>query len=94
MMKRWQKLHESMFGTHHYIPWKSNVSLSKLGKGGNLILDTCNQAWKLISLLLEEVTVIGKEKVHLNREDKADMIVLQTDCHHHLHHVWIGVVNN
>ena len=29
----------------------------------------------------------------MNEEDYAVIMVLQTDCHHHLHNVWIGAVS-
>jgi len=72
------------------IPEPSELSLSKLAKGGWIMTDTCNPARKFRKLLIEAISEIAcKEGM-----DKAEIKVYEADCWHHLHNVWFGTVIN
>ena len=68
------------------IPDKSEMSISKLAKGGLLTSDTCNTARKIRLLLCEKIEEAAREKGL--PEDEINM--LEGDCWNHLRNVWLG----
>ena len=54
--------------------------------------DTCNSARKLLSMLVEEVRNICKDKYIEKDEDPTNVIIMRTYFHNHLRNVWIGAI--
>jgi hypothetical protein len=87
MLARWAEVTEEMYPDfQHDIPDKSEMSISKLAKGGLLTSDTCNTARKIRLLLCEKIEEAAREKGL--PEDEIN--VLEGDCWNHLRNVWLG----
>ena len=63
MLACWAEVTKEMYPDfQHNIPNKSEMSISKLAKGGLLTSDTCNTARKIRLLLCEKIEEAAREK--------------------------------
>eukprot|EP00957_Ditylum_brightwellii_P186002 14161518-Ditylum_brightwellii.AAC.1 len=59
--------------------------MAKLGCDGVVTTDTCNGARALCQKIVREIGKAAKEKSEVVDGDDSDILVLQQDCHHHMH---------
>ena len=63
-LERWREVHTKLYpGEQHSIPDASEVGLHRLGGGGLLITDTCNQALCFRRLLIALVAKAVEERL-------------------------------
>ena len=70
------------------IPRALDLTLTKLGKNGVVMTDTCSTAQKLRRLLIGTVEELCKDLGMSPDEIK----LFEGDCWHHLQNIWFGTV--
>ena len=97
LLDNWIAVHEAKVGTDHDIPTSTQMRLSKLGKGGVVMSDNCNQARKVTKLLVDHITIVAEEKAVADGEDPNEegnnVLVLIGNYHNHLRNTWMGALN-
>ena len=97
-LRRWRQQHEKMFpGQSHSIPEAEKFALRRLGGGGALSNDTCNQALALRRVLVDKIAKEVKEDVGseawaaMSPAEKARRVrTHEIDCWNHQRCVWLG----